>query len=470
MIKKFRGVFFVLFAFSSNSFSDSQSASTIADDLLDDASISASVSYFQRDRKRVDETGNSSRYFDDLDHATIQGAVKFKSDYVAESWGVNFSAYSATDVIYDDALPRNIENEFSFAGKRWGEENTRRAENGTSISVATIKYRHPNQQFRAKIGYAPLNVPGVIGVNWSLQPGNYRGAQLKWIPQSHEGGLTVTYAWADEYKAPWYTHTQKFSALNAWDESPVSSKNRIDFIHGLALSYASQGGQHQWQASVGQSDDFIDAWFVKWAYQPESIDGLSLSYLAYVSDSKNSTKERVVYDGLAWQQGVRVNWELNNWHLKAETLVTQADGLGSYLPRLTKGYANSQGGSEFWWDSRSDWNNDGERAVYAGIWYRFPLLWGMSGWQVGGSAAYGWGANRWVDQVQDKTAKDGSESAINFDLIYLFSHGLLKGAEFRLHLTDYRNHQDRKGSYYYHNMFTSERDIKLQFMMPVSIL
>lgn len=451
------------------SYADSQSSSTIADDLLDDASLNASVAFFQRHRERVDESGESGRYQDDLDHATVQNAIQFKSDYVNEQWGVNFSAFTATDVHYDDELPRNIENEFSFAGDRWSKENRRRAENGASITVATIKYRHVNQGFRAKVGYAPMNVPGIIGVNWSYQPGSYRGAQFKWLPNKRLEGLTVTYAWADEYKAPWYIHTQQFSKLNAWEDKPVSGANKIDYIHGLAFSYEDEDSEHSWQASMGQSKDYIDTFYVKWGYQPQSIDNFSISYLAYASDSKNNTLEHTVYDGLAWQQGVRVDWQVNDWHLKTEALVTQANGLGSYLPRLTRGYANSQGSSEFWWDSRSDWNNDGEKAIYVGAWYRFPLLWGMPGWQLGASAAYGWGANRWVNQKQDRDASDGSESAINIDLIYQFNSGALKGAEFKLHLTDYRNHQDRKGSYYYHNMFTSERDIKLHFVLPISI-
>ncbi|TCI03945.1 outer membrane porin, OprD family [Corallincola luteus] len=435
-----------------------------ADELADKSSMQGLLSYMQRKRKRRDESGQSNRFKDDLNHGTLQTTLKFKSGWLYQQFGVNLSAFGATDLTYDDELPRNIENEFSFAGERWSDENSSEAESGVSVSRAVLKYRTEDKQFRVKAGYAPMHVPGIIGVNWSFQPGTYRGVQAKYTPQN----WTVTYAWADEYKAPWYLKTQHFSKVNAWDPNPVSGDNRIDYIHGLSANYQPPEADWSLAFSAGQSADYVDAYFFKLAKQWAIADGLSVSYQFYGADSKNDPGYEL-YQGLAWQQGVRAQLISGDWLWKAELLATKAEGIGTYLPRLTRGYANSQGALEYWWDSRSDWNNDGETAIYSGVWYQLSSF-NLPDWQIGASAAYGWGAKRWVDQQQDHQAKDGKESAWNIDIIYAANSGILDGLIARLHYTHYRNHQDDKGSFYYANMFTSERDIKLEFSLPIDFL
>ncbi|GAA5218226.1 OprD family outer membrane porin [Corallincola platygyrae] len=437
---------------------------SLAEELADKSTLVGGWSFIHRNRTRRDESGNSNRFFDDLDHSTAQADVKFKSGWLWQQWGLNFSAFSALDLYIDDDLPRNIENEFSFAGDRWSEENSDAAENGVSVSRLVLKYRNQPKWFRVKAGYAPMHVPGIIGVNWSFQPGTYRGVQAKFIPKD----WTITYAWADQYKAPWYLKTQNFSRVNAWDEAPVSGGNRIDYIHALGAIYHPK--HHTWSVafSAGQSEDYVDAYFFKVANRWDWLDGVTASYQFYGADSKDDP-DYPLYDGLAWQQALTLSVTDQNWLYRLEFMATKAEGLGTYLPRLTRGYANSQGALELWWDSRSDWNNDGEKALFAGVWYQFPAEWGLQGWQIGASGAYGWDAVRWVNHQEDSDAAKGEESAWNIDLGYTVSEGPWRGASIKLHYTHYRNHQDDLGSFYYANMFTSERDLKLLLSVPFEV-
>ncbi len=95
--------------------------------------------------------------------------------------------------------PVNQENEFSFAGNKWGENyKDGSPEGGFSLANASLKFKALDGALTAKGGLTQLYVPGVIGVNWSYQPGTYRGGQI----EGNFGGLYLTYAIADEYKSP----------------------------------------------------------------------------------------------------------------------------------------------------------------------------------------------------------------------------------------------------------------------------
>ncbi|WP_406610103.1 hypothetical protein [Agarivorans sp. JK6] len=445
---------------AADSFSSAVDDDDLWEQLEDKAELSADLSYIQRIRKRKDESGLSDQYLDDLDHGTVQAAGHFRSGWLKQHFALNVSAFGASDLHYNELATRNIENEFSFAGQRWGEENNDSAHSGASLNRVAFKLRTANKLARLKLGYVPLQVPGIIGVNWSFQSGTYRGAQLKVEPKNWK----FVYAWADKYKAPWYLHTQVFSRLNAWDERAVTSKNQIAYIHGAAASY--QNSDSPWSAALaaGEAKDFMYTLHAKLAYSPTNW---SVSYLVYASDSLEEDDQ--LYHSWAVQQGIRSSLSLSQWQLRAELMHTKAPGLGTYLPRLTRGYANSQGSNEFWWDSRSDWNNDGELAGFVGAWYQFKNTWVGGAWQWGVSGAYGFGTRRWVDGELDQNASKGSESAVNFDISYRVNGGSFEHAEIRLHFTSYHNHQDEQGSFYYANMFTSERDIKLLAHFPITL-
>lgn len=426
---------------------------------IDEGKVTGGLFYFQRERDRVQAgPGQDGKYHSNLSHATTQAALNFNSGYAWDVVGLDLGGFGAYDLAVDESNPVNEENEFSFWGDQWGSGGDGVPENGFSLSNAALKFKF-GDKVTAKGGYTQLYVPGIIGVNWSYQPGTYRGGQI----EGNFGGLYLTYAIADEYKAPWFKNTAGFSKSNPYASDPFSDENQIDYIHGLAARYTFENGTAV-TGAFGQSQGYMDSYHFKLAHKFDVLGGLSTSYQFYGSDTDNAD-----YDGLAWQQAFTTAWGQGPYSFRFEGMWTKAeggkDGLGNYLPRLTRGYGNSQGANEIWWDSRSDWNHNEEKALFFGVNRNLDDLVGAPGWSVGTSGAYGWDANNAQGNLEG-----GKEWAVNFDVMYTVQDGKLKGTLFKLHYTDYNNEQDDKGSWYYPNMFSSEHDVKFHIIMPFTLL
>ncbi len=422
----------------------------------DDAKLSGGLFYFQRERDRKQGAGDG-QYHTNLSHSTAQAALNFNSGYAWDTIGVDVGGFAAANLAVDESNPVNEENEFSFWGNSWSQGDGH-SENGASLSNAALKLKFMDGAITAKGGLTQLYVPGVMGVNWSYQPGTYRGGQI----EGNFGGLYLTYAIADEYKAPWFKDTNGFSKAGnyAGAANQYSDENQIDYIHALAARYTFENGTAV-TGSFGQSEGYMDSYHFKLAHKFDVLGGLSTSYQFYGSDTDNND-----YDGLAWQQALTAAWNYAQYGFRLEGMWTKAEGdMGNYLPRLTKGYGNSQGANEIWWDSRSDWNENNEKALFFGVTRSLDDLVGAPGWSVGVSGAYGWDAEDGYS-----TVTGGKEWAANFDVMYTVQDGKLKGTLFKLHYTDYNNEQDEKGSWYYPNMFTSEHDVKFHIIMPFTIM
>ncbi|PKQ72684.1 OprD family outer membrane porin [Aeromonas sobria] len=442
----------------------------------DDAKLSGGLFYFQRDRTRIDSgvggaANNTGKYTSNLSHATAQAALNFNSGYAWDVVGLDLGGYAAYDLAIDESNPVNAENEFSFWGRAWGTSNTE-SENGASLTNAALKLKLI-EGVTAKAGYTQLYVPGQIGVNWSYQPGTYRGGQV----EGNVGGLYLTYAIADEYKAPWFKETQGFYKSKAWGGAwgnTFDKENEIDYIHAVAARYTFDNGTAI-TGSFGQSADYMDSYHVKLAHKFDVMGGLSTSYQFYGSETetyKNASGRDVeTYDGLAWQQALTAAWNYAQYGFRLEGMWTKAEGAeGNYLPRLTRGYGNSQGANEIWWDSRSDWNANNEKALFFGVTRSLDDLVGAPGWSVGVSGAYGWDMER-GDGTKAANGED-TEWAANFDVSYTVQDGKLKGTLFKLHYTDYNNDlpSDWSGWTEYPNVFTSERDVKFHIIMPFTFM
>ncbi|MGL6334446.1 OprD family outer membrane porin [Aeromonas jandaei] len=444
------------------------------ENFVNDAKLTGGLFYFQRDRARVDSgvvpADNTGKYRSNLSHATAQFALNFNSGYAWDVVGLDLGGYTAYDLAIDESNPVNAENEFSFWGRAWGTSNTE-SENGASLTNAALKLKLI-EGVTAKAGYTQLYVPGQIGVNWSYQPGTYRGGQV----EGNFGGLYLTYAIADEYKAPWFKETQGFYKSKAWGGAwgnTFDKENEIDYIHAVAARYTFENGTAL-TGSFGQSADYMDSYHFKLAHKFDVMGGLSTSYQFYGSDTKTyknaSGHDVETYDGLAWQQALTAAWNYAQYGFRLEGLWTKAEGAeGNYLPRLTRGYGNSQGANEIWWDSRSDWNANNEKALFFGVTRSLDDLVGAPGWSVGVSGAYGWDMEKGDGT---KVAEGDTEWAANFDVSYTVQDGKLKGTLFKLHYTDYNNDLPStwKGWTDYPNVFTSERDVKFHIIMPFTIM
>jgi hypothetical protein len=437
-----------------------------ASKFYEEGKLSGGLFYFQRNRQRIDGNGNenpgnpkSGKYESNLSHATSQLALNYNSGYAWDIVGLDVGGFGAYDLAVDEANPVNQENEFSFAGNKWGENySDGTPDNGASLANASLKLKL-GERVTAKGGLTQLYVPGVMGVNWSYQPGTYRGAQI----EGNFGGLYLTYAWADEYKSPWFKETQVFSKAKAW-MNPFADGNTIDYLHAMAARYTFTDGTSV-TGSFGQAKDYMDSYHFKLGHKFEWLGGFNTSYQLYTSNSKDNT-----YDGTAWQQAFTTGWGTGAYAFRFEGIMTKADGSeGNYLPRLTRGYGNSQGANEIWWDSRSDWNANNEKALFVGITRSLDDLMGAAGWTAGVSGAYGWD----IEKGDGGKAANGADTewAANFDLMYTVQDGKVKGTLFKLHYTDYNNSISQSGGWTdYPNIFASERDVKFHIIMPLTIL
>ena len=216
---------------------------------IDEGKLTGGLFYFQRERDRVQAgPGQDGKYHSNLSHATTQAALNFNSGYAWGVVGVDVGGFGAYDLAVDESNGVNEENEFSFWGDKWGSGGDGVPENGFSLSNAALKFKF-GDAVTAKGGYTQLYVPGILGVNWSYQPGTYRGGQI----EGTFGGLYLTYAIADEYKAPWFKNTTGFSKSSPYASDPFTDANKIDYIHGLAARYTFENGTAV-TAGFGQSE------------------------------------------------------------------------------------------------------------------------------------------------------------------------------------------------------------------------
>lgn len=298
----------------------------------DDAKLSGGVFYFQRerDRKQAQDAhyndkgeyvpAQDGKYHSNLSHSTAQLALNFNSGYAWDVVGIDIGGFGAANLAVDESNGVNEENEFSFWGNSWGAGGDGLSENGASLSTAALKLKFMDGAVTAKGGFTQLNVPGILGVNWSYQPGTYRGGQI----EGNFGGLYLTYAIADEYKAPWFRNTNGFSKSNPYASDSYSDANQIDYIHGLAARYTFENGTAV-TGSYGQSEGYMDSYHFKLAQKFDVLGGLNTSYQFYGSDTDNND-----YDGLAWQQALTAGWAIGPYGFRIEGLWTKAEGDLSY--------------------------------------------------------------------------------------------------------------------------------------------
>mgnify|MGYP003623262074 CR=1 FL=1 len=167
---------------------------------FDEAGLSGGVYYFQRDRRRLDPA--SGRFENNLNHATLTGAAEFTSGFAEGILGADFGIFGTTDIKSTGAP----DHEMNFVpwGNPWRPDWSKtRTQDGVSVYKAQLKAKAG--PVWAQGGYFQPSGPGVLGVNWSILPGTYRGvnAGADW------GGFSLALAWAVTYTVP------RFRELNS---------------------------------------------------------------------------------------------------------------------------------------------------------------------------------------------------------------------------------------------------------------
>ncbi|MDR2924379.1 MAG: OprD family porin [Azoarcus sp.] len=414
--------------------------------------VSGNLFYFSRQRKRYDV--EKGVFVDNLHHQTLQGSLDISTPFYGDAVGFELGLFSTGD-LSSSASP---DHEMSFFpwDNPWQPDWSRRdAKSGTSLYRAHLKLRHVagNRQFWGKFGYFQPSGPGVIGVNWSLMPGTYRGMEMG----LEDGALAIAFAWADQYKSPWYSDLYHFRKNDG--------QTRVNDLWSLGarLRFLSR---FSLEAAYGESRDFLRSAHLKLKYS-SSDEKIYLSYQLYgMGDLKGAGLANEQYSGdMAHQHYLAAAWRPALWVLRAEFLHTRAPNnqpqhTGYFAYRLIGRYGGANGAYEPWWDNRSDWNHHRESAVFLGISRRLDDLLGVSGFTAGISGAYGWGGR--VHDVEEGLR----ESAWSADLAYAVPSGFLKNARVSLHYTCYDNKTQQPSWTGYKNLFQDERDLKILLVLP----
>ncbi len=426
---------------------------------FDDADLTGGVYYFQRDRRRYNNALGG--YATNLDHTTLQGNVDFASGFLGNVIGVDFGVFGSTDIHNHGA----VDHEMNFVPwsdpwhPDWSNTQTR---DGVSIYKAAVKAKAGPVWGRA--GYFQPSGPGVLGVNWSIMPGTYRGVNMG----ADVGKLSVALAWADEYKAPWYKNTNEFRKNDGESRVPWlwSAGARYGFTNGLTL-----------EAAYGESKDHLKNAHFKSRYEVDLAPGgkngkrmLTLGYHLYAMDDSDDSGTNVNdnFAGIATQHYLFSRFDTDSWTMKLEATYTRApvnspDQVGYFAYRLTDRNGSSKGAYEAWWDARSDWNAHNETALYLGVERRLDDLLPVPGFSVGLGAALGWDGEAYGYSEHLK------EWAFNFDIGYVKPDGPFKGAFIKLHYTEYKNDSSQPSWVAYKNAFQDEHDLKLFAGVPFDL-
>ena len=426
--------------------SESRQSFSTGTNFFDDAEINGGLYSFRRYRTRYDVSTGS--YETNLNHWSLQAGAEFSSGFIGDVIGFDFGAFASHDPFNKGA----VDHEMGFVPwsdpwhPDWSKKNTK---DDASIYRAAVKAKAG--PVWGKAGYYQPSGPGVLGVNWSFMPGTYRGFNLG----ADIEGLSIAFAWADEYKSPWYTGMNEFRKNDG--------ESHIPWLWSLGASYSFEQGLTL-EVAYGASKGHLKNVHLKSRYARDLAGGaLTLGYHLYAMDDSDDSglSDNDNFDGLATQHYLFSHFTRALWTLKLEGTYTRAPidnahQQGQFAYRLTDRSGSSKGAYEVWWNARSDWNAHKEKAFYFGLERKLDDFMFIEGFYAGAGAAIGF------DGEAYNTAEHFKEWAFTADLGYIHQPGLFKGSFAKLHYTEYRNGTDKPSWSPYKNGFQSERDLIFQ--------
>lgn len=420
---------------------------------FDEAELSGGIYFFRRDRRRYDV--DKRRYETNLNHASMQANVDFVSGFAGGWLGFDFGVFGSHDLLNKGA----VDHEMGFEpwGDPWHPDWSKRStEDGASVYKAAVKAKAG--PFWARGGWFQPAGPGVLGVNWSIMPGTYRGINMG----ADIGRLSIAAAWADEYKAPWFINLNRFRKNDGETSVPWlwSAGARYVFENGVLL-----------ELGYGASRGHLKNAHFKSSYRSAGGTGpLTVGYHLYLMDDSDDSGESPNdnFDGLASLHYLFGRYETPPWTFRFEGTYVRApmsgpQSQGQFAYRLTDRNGSSSGALDVWWDARSDWNADNEKALYGSVMRTLDDLLPAKGFSVGAGAAFGFDGRGYG------TAEHFKEWAFTFDINYVRPAGAFAGTFVKLHYTEYRNGTGQPSWGAYRNGFQSERDVRLLIGIPFSL-
>ncbi|MCG3862470.1 MULTISPECIES: OprD family outer membrane porin [unclassified Photobacterium] len=423
-----------------------------------ESKISGNVNYFMRARDRAgkDDQGNDTSKVTNLDHGSVFANLGFNSGYIANTVGLDLVVYSTFDMWAGEDTGGSFEHEMNFfdCDSPYGATScdSYKTDNGVSYSTANLKFKF-GENVNAKLGYFQPSVPSTLGVNWSFAPGTYRGGEVG----LNFGDLALGAVFADEYKAPWFKDTYKFNDGSFWG----GAGKDVGEIYSVGARYTLANGVSIDAAFGGLTDGDRKNAHIKVKGTTEG--GLYWSPQVYMIDDKNQ------YDDTAFQLAFLSSFASGPYSFRAETTYTMADStekrntVGNFAYRLTEQYGGSNGAYDIWWNNRSDYNHDGELALFGSMSRDFADI-GATGLNAGISAAYGFGA-----KSEQAGIDELKEYAFSVFTNYAIQTGALKDANISMYYTQYYNDTNAGDWGAYSNGFNDETDFKLILTMPFGI-
>lgn len=417
---------------------------------FDDAKMGGGLYYFQRKRQRFNMQKNDWK--NNLDHATIQGAINFDSGYLDDVVGFDVGAFFSDDIRHKAA----VDHEMNFVpwGNPWNPDWSKTdTVDGWSLYKANLKLKLGPAWGRA--GYLQPTGPSTLGVNWSIMPGTYQGAEAG----AKFGGLEFSGIVVNGYKAPWFKEIFKFKRGDG--------STKVDYLWSMGARYTFDNG-FKIEAAYGESEGYMKNWHGKAEYPFELGPGkLNLKYHYYaMADTDDDGGPNDHFDGLAQQHYLGAFYDADMWHFRADFTYTRAPmnnpgQLGYFAYRLTVPNGSSKGNYEVWWNARSDWDHDGEKAAFVGISRDLDDLLPLEGFNIGIGYAFGFDGQTYGH------AQHLKEQAWTADASYTHKKsGPLEGAFVRFHFTAYYNETDLPDWEGYKNAFQNEKDYILMVGIP----
>ena len=433
-----------------------------AEGFIDDSTLTGGIYYWQRQRDRKDIAEN--KYKTNLAHSTWNANLDFQSGYINDFFGLDIAAFTAIEMAENGDSGHPNEIAFSARNRTYSEDYSG-DKSGISLYKAAAKFKFGPAWARA--GYLQPTGQTLLAPHWSFMPGTYQGAEAgASFDYGDAGALSFSYMWTNEYKAPWHLDTDKFYQND--------KKTRVEYLHSAGAKYDFKNNLIL-EAAFGQAEGYTDQYFAKASYKFDIAGSpLSTSYQFYGSRDKVSDGSvNDLYDGTAWLQALTFGYKVGQVDLRLEGTWVKAEGQqGYFLQRMTPTYASSNGRLDVWWDNRSDFNANGEKAVFVGAMYDLAN-WDLAGWAVGASYVYAWDARPGRMAAPDAWYNPDNrlkESAYSLDARYTIQDGRAKGTQFKLHFTQYDNHSDIPSwSGGYGNIFQDERDVKFMVIAPFTL-
>lgn len=284
---------------------DSREAFRTGTRFFDEAEVSGGLYFFRRDRRRYDV--DKGRYGTNLNHASVQANADFVSGFAGGWLGFDFGVFGSHDLMNKGA----VDHEMGF--EPWGDPwhpdwSKRRTDDGVSVYKAALKAKAGPAW--AKAGWFQPTGPGVLGVNWSIMPGTYRGVNAG----ADFGRLSLAAAWADEYKSPWFVNMNRFRKNDG--------ETSVPWLWSAGVRYAFESGLTL-ELGYGASKDHLQNAHFKSSYRTGGGAGpLTMGYHAYfMNDSDDSGKsENDNFDGLASLHYLFGKYEVPPWTFRLEEI------------------------------------------------------------------------------------------------------------------------------------------------------